>query len=433
MPIQIDGRSLVPDIAGQFARGQQTTQALENQRLAGQRQQQLIDQTKAQALGDQQAAQQATQARTLAGQVVGGQLPEGTTQQQAIGRIFAENPQLAEKTLKTLGVQDQAGADELADFAFQVQNSSPEQISSLIQQRAQNLTNQNRDPKDTLDLLNLGPDQLNKVLDTMQLAALTTKEQFTEKLGGVQSSAFIPGKGFAVLSKGGEAEFVPVGGVGETALEKREAEIQKSARIEGRKALLQGKSAAVKQAINKGAAAFDKIQPISTAIANYDEAISALDSGAETGVIASMLPSFKKASIELDNVVKRLGLDVIGNTTFGALSESELAFALKAAIPDNLQPADLKQWLIAKRDAQKKVKARVEEAATFLSNGTHTISDWVEFDKAKQLNQQNQVSEQPRQVPEMLARPAQAAGGAVDLGALSIEELIAERNKLGGK
>lgn len=204
-------------------------------------------------------------------------------------------------------------------------------------------------------------------------------------------------------------KLVPVeGAFRETPAAKREAEVEKSAKIEKIKALQQGKSAAVKQAITKGAKAFDKIQTISTAISNYDEAIATLDSGANTGAIASLLPSFKKASIELDNVVKRLGLDVIGNTTFGALSESELKFALKAAIPDNLQPADLKQWLIAKRDAQKKVKERVEEAATFLSSGTNTLSDWIEFDKAKQLNLQNQPSDQPSQVPELLARPNQA-------------------------
>ena len=223
-----------------------------------------------------------------------------------------------------------------------------------------------------------------------------------------------------------QASLVPVeGAVRETPSAKREADVLTANRIAERKAMLEGKSAAVKQAINKGGQAFDKIQPISTAIANYDEAIAALDGGANTGAIASLLPSFKKASIELDNVVKRLGLDVVGNTTFGALSESELAFALKAAIPDNLQPADLKQWLIAKRDAQKKVKERVEEAASFLSSGENTLSDWVEFDKAKQLNLQNKQTEQQINVPESLARPEAtiAAPKAMQVGRFTVEEV----------
>lgn len=229
----------------------------------------------------------------------------------------------------------------------------------------------------------------------------------------IQSSQFIPGKGFATLSKSGEAGFQAVAGVGETVAEKRAADIAGRARTEQLKATLSGKSSAIKAAVNKGAKAFDKIQTTTTAISNYDEAISAIDAGAETGVIDSLLPSFRTASIELDNVVKRLGLDVIGNTTFGALSESELKFALKAAIPDNLQPVELKEWLIAKRDAQKKVKERVEEAASFLSTGTHTLADWIAFDQAKQLNIKNKKETPEPQVTD------------TDLSTLSLDQLKA--------
>jgi len=232
----------------------------------------------------------------------------------------------------------------------------------------------------------------------------------------IQSSQFIPGVGFATITKGGQASVVPVSGVGETVAEKRTADIAGRAKTEQLKATLSGKTAAVKVAVNKGAVAFDKIQTITTAISNYDEAISLLDvpGGAETGVIASFLPSFRKASIELDNVVKRLGLDVIGNTTFGALSESELKFALSAAIPTNLQPAELKEWLIAKRDAQKKVKERVEEAASFLSTGTHTLTDWIAFDQARQLN----IKNKQEQTTNAVVAPA---GNTQQIGRFTVE------------
>jgi hypothetical protein len=227
-----------------------------------------------------------------------------------------------------------------------------------------------------------------------QLKQITDNFLTQGKPVGIQSTQFIPGKGFATISKTGEAQLVPVEGVGETTEQKRKADIEGRASTEQLKASLSGKSSAIKAAVGKGAKAFDKIQTLSTAISNYDEAIAAIDSGAETGVIDSLLPSFRQASIELDNVVKRLGLDVVGNTTFGALSESELKFALAAAIPTGLQPAELKEWLIAKRDAQKKVKERVEEAASFLSTGTHTLTDWIEFDKARQLNFANKQNQQ---------------------------------------
>ena len=149
---------------------------------------------------------------------------------------------------------------------------------------------------------------------------------------------------------------------------------------------------AIKLAVKKGGEAFDRIEPIQASIVNYDDAIAALDSGAQTGVIASKFPSIKESSIKLDNVVKRLGLDVIGNTTFGALSEKELAFAVSAAIPQNLSPAELKEWLKAKKVAQQKVLERVQEAASFLSSGEKTVTDWIEYNKAREFNAQSQPS-----------------------------------------
>lgn len=182
-----------------------------------------------------------------------------------------------------------------------------------------------------------------------------------------------------------------------------------------RTAKLARKTKAIEVAVKKGGQAFDRIEPIQTAIRNYDDAISAIDEGAETGVIDRFLPNIRESSIKLDNVVKRLGLDVVGNTTFGALSENELKFALQAAIPDNLQPAQLKEWLTAKKRAQQKVLERVQEAASFLSSGENTLKDWIEFDQARQLNaeSQNQQQAQPTVTP-----PAQ---GAQQIGRFIVE------------
>lgn len=52
---------------------------------------------------------------------------------------------------------------------------------------------------------------------------------------GIQSSAFIPGVGFATLSKSGEAGVIPVEGAGETAQQKRIADIEKQKEIESLK------------------------------------------------------------------------------------------------------------------------------------------------------------------------------------------------------
>lgn len=138
---------------------------------------------------------------------------------------------------------------------------------------------------------------------------------------------------------------------------------------------------AAKASIKKSTEAFERITPIKQSIANYDEVVRLIDSGAETGVVAARLPSMKQASIELDNLQGKLGLDVIGNTTFGALSEAELKFALDTALPKNLEGPALKDWVARKKAAQEKLLAYTERAATYLGTPGNTIAGWIETQK----------------------------------------------------
>jgi hypothetical protein len=135
--------------------------------------------------------------------------------------------------------------------------------------------------------------------------------------------------------------------------------------------------ALVRQAATASKEAFDSLKGVRLTIANIGDAVKALDNGAETGPIISKLPSFRQASIELDNVRGRMGLDVVGATTFGALSESELAFALNVALPDNLEPKALKAWLIRKKDTQTKLANELRKAASFLGTPGNTIADFI--------------------------------------------------------
>lgn len=155
--------------------------------------------------------------------------------------------------------------------------------------------------------------------------------------------------------------------------------------ISDQQAVKNAKSDAAKLAIKKSEQAFDSIAPIKQNISNYDEVIRLVDEGAETGVIASRFPSMKQASIELDNLQGKLGLDVIGNTTFGALSQSELSFALDTALPKKLKGPALKDWVRRKKAAQEKLLAYTQEAATFLGTPGNTISDWLALQKDRAL------------------------------------------------
>jgi hypothetical protein len=125
--------------------------------------------------------------------------------------------------------------------------------------------------------------------------------------------------------------------------------------------------------------AFAQIGKIKTNIGNIDQAIDAIDKGANTGVIASRFPNLTAASIQLANVRNTLGLDVIGSVTFGALSEGELNLALETALPTTLSPKDLKVYLVNKKTAQTKLADYLSKQATYLSKPGNTLAGWLEM------------------------------------------------------
>ena len=131
------------------------------------------------------------------------------------------------------------------------------------------------------------------------------------------------------------------------------------------------------QAVKASGKAFDSLDKTNANIANIDDAISAIDNGAQTGAINSFLPSVRAASVELDNIQQRMGLDVIGNVTFGALSKGELDLALNTALPTKLGPVELRKWLVAKKSAQGKLSKYLSEAAIYLGTPGNTIASWA--------------------------------------------------------
>jgi hypothetical protein len=124
--------------------------------------------------------------------------------------------------------------------------------------------------------------------------------------------------------------------------------------------------------------AFTEVGKIKKNIGNIDDAIKAIDAGANTGVIASKLPNITAASVQLANIRNTLGLDVIGSVTFGALSEGELNLALDTALPTNLAPKDLRAYLVNKKTAQTKLAGYLTEQATYLSKKGNSLAGWLE-------------------------------------------------------
>jgi len=133
---------------------------------------------------------------------------------------------------------------------------------------------------------------------------------------------------------------------------------------------------------NMALEAFTEVGKIRTNMVNLVEARRLVaEEGANTGVIIDRLPNWQASTIALENAKNRLGLDVIGSVTFGALSESELNLALNTALPTNLSEEALIDWIDRKIAAQNKIMAYFTEQAQFLSSGDRTVGEWLNFKK----------------------------------------------------
>jgi len=130
--------------------------------------------------------------------------------------------------------------------------------------------------------------------------------------------------------------------------------------------LATGRAALTTKTIDKG---FESIGKIRTNVANINRAIAALDAGARTGAIDRFLPNITAASVELGQIQKELGLDIVGAVTFGALSQGELDLALSTALPVGLDEPALRDFLVRKRDAQNKLISYFTDQINFLDAG----------------------------------------------------------------
>lgn len=138
--------------------------------------------------------------------------------------------------------------------------------------------------------------------------------------------------------------------------------------------------------VSKIEAGFNSIQAIDKNIRTLDKAVRAIDEGASTGVIQKLLPSIRSASIKLDQIKNDLGLDVVGAVTFGALSAGELNLALDTALPTGLEPPELRIWLLAKKEAQNKLRNYFSKQVQFLDVGG-TVAGFLKSEDERNISQ----------------------------------------------
>ena len=134
--------------------------------------------------------------------------------------------------------------------------------------------------------------------------------------------------------------------------------------------------AAAKIAQDLSLKAFSSINSIYQNIANLNDVKRLIGEGANTGRIVELLPDWNQATIELRNVQGKLGLDVVGSVTFGALNKSELDLALSIGLPTGLDEGALNKWVDRKIAAQQKLANYLSEQAKFLSDPKNNLNDW---------------------------------------------------------
>jgi hypothetical protein len=351
----------------------------------------------------QQAGQLATRQRALGVPAVA---PQDETREAAGRRAISDDPAIAKQILDAVGVQTKEQKEDAANFASTaLQSRDEETVQFLIDERIRKIQARGGDASETMLLKGLDPKLRTAALKNLETAALSSLQR--ETLEARERKAGAPGVDPVQSSRildDGTVQFIRKSGAVEVkTLDESTGELIKQAQRFGAElqGLRSGERDAAKAAINQSITAFKKLAPIKKNIKNLTEGIRLIDEGAQTGVIAKRFPSIKTSSIALDNLQGRLGLDIIADVTFGALSESELAFAKDTALPIGLEGGPLKEWLGRKRDAQKVLAETLEEAALFLGEPGNSVPDYIRMKRAQQTQ-----PTQPAAAPQ--TQPAQA-------------------------
>jgi hypothetical protein len=411
------GRGLLGE-ARQFSALEQQQQQLQQQRFAQQQLEQQVQRQEQirQLLGQAAQPQEAIPPEVAIGGVMVPQeeIPEQLTQQELIEEARQIDPGEAQRQLKVMGLDDPSRRAEASRAAAQIMSAPFAQREQAIMSRVNELQAQGRDPKDTLELLSMNEAQQNQALTGIQLLDLSTRERLglqqkraeQLKIGGpeVKSSKILDDGTTVQSMKDGTTQVIsPSGEL--LAGDARTAAVKEAQRfgveLQGKRAQQrEGGKGAAKIALN----AFDQVGKIRSNISDLQEGIRLVrEEGAEVGPIADRFPSFRAGARKLENLRSRLGLNVVGAVTFGALSEGELNLAKDVALPKGLSEEETVKWMEERIEAQQKLSNNLEEAALYLSEPGNTVADFIRF--TKQRDRQRKAA-QPQSEQQPATQPA---------------------------
>jgi len=355
------------------------------------------------------ASQEKLQLQNLSRVAFGG----GPDADAALNEIFARDPTQADKLFEGLGALDQASREEASRDAFTIQSLPFPQRRPAILERAARIEAQGRDATQTLSLLDMDEDTQTNQLRIIQSAALSTKDRAVASRGGdvpaeqrvfqaqtkkMNELSAIPEAQRTQAEKDTlEAVRVDLGlaarKVGSAAittattedLTEQVAESEATIKQRVKFAELTGSSRA--KAIDKG---FETVQRLDKNTRTLNKAITSLKGGAETGPIISRLtPSVRASSVELEQIQNELALDVVSANKFGALSAGELDLSKVTAIPTNLSPPELIDWLERKIVANNKLRDYFNKQIQWLDGGG-TVAGFLRQQES-QVDQSNKI------------------------------------------
>jgi len=286
--------------------------------------------------------------------------------------------------------------DKVEQFGFQAQTAigleGLDRKRRFLAQVGQRILNEGGDITKINELMTIGnPDELDLALTQIATAAADGGERLNDALKQ-SDKQFAASAVSELLEGGGTRKILPDGNeeirnrfnqivTGQDAVDvlDRSAKIiadkekaTQDLRVETERDLKQVRNAEATS--NK---AFEAIDKLRLNISNLEQVVPLIGEGANTGPISRLFPSVKAATIKLEQLQKRLSLDVVGSVTFGALSKGELELAKAVAIPFGLEGDDLIQWVNDTISAKRKLMGYLEDQAIFLSNGG-TQTEWLQ-------------------------------------------------------
>ena len=381
MPI-VDARgfNLMPDAGAQLGRGlsllgqSQQLQAQGQQLQAGQQQQatqQQIQQLTGRAVqGDQDALRQLAGISTEAASGVQKFLRDDFDAQDEIDKLQdVETAQLAvrlknttsrDEQLRLINNEVERNAKAGRDF------TNPPFLKNLLE------AGQEGEFDTKIEQIITSSQQLG-ILDPKAFAATGVDATTSE----VQSAKILPGGVVQIVRKDGTVEVKQPEEVSTDIVKRAE---ERGVNLQQRRA--QGRTLG-KDAAKVSTETVKKVGLLRQNNEGLRKVISEVKAGAETGPLAAKLPSFRAASVRLEQLRNEQGLDVIGSVTFGALSEGELNLALDTALPTRLEGPELVKWAEEKIAAQEKLANYLEDQAIFLGRGGNTPAGWLELQKSK--------------------------------------------------